>query len=240
MPYYPYVYDAEERLEDYIQAELALVDDEYPTYAIKPSSVFLESAIIDVSDVKAGNKVTTHDDRILGANDKTFFINAVSVNYEKGKILPAWTITISDKPTSSTNTISIIQGELKELSSSMLSTQNINELAASIDTLYLRKDGAVAVSKSPTTFEKPLIVESGINTGDFVQGLTTGSGGALYKDANGMAVLEVDKIRSRKSIETVELIRNQISIYGGKHMFSSASMTVSDVLAGSGYYRCFF
>lgn len=240
MPYYPYVYDAEERLENYIQAELALVDDEYPTYAIKPSSIFLESSIVDVNDVKAGNKVTTHDDRILGANDKTFFINAVSVNYEKGKILPTWTITISDKPTSSTNTISIIQGELKELSSSLLSTQNINELAASIDSLYLRKDGAIATSKSPTTFEKPLIVESGINTGDFVQGLTTGSGGALYKDANGMSVLEVDKIRSRKSIETVELIRNQISIYGGKHMFSSASMTVSDVLTGSGYYRCFF
>jgi len=240
MPYYPYVYDAEQRVEDYIKEELAEVDDEYPTFAITPSSEFIESGVVNPDDIKAGNKITIENERILDSPQMTFYILSVVLTYDEDKLLPVWKTTISDKPTSTTNSISLLQSSVDELTSYLSSLKNIDRLLSSFDELYLRRDGIDATSFSKTKFNKQVTVASGLVSDDFRQGGFAGSGMGLYKDANGQSTFEVDNIKVRRSLEVNELIVNQVTIYGGKHMYSAAAMTVSNVENISGGYRCYF
>lgn len=232
----PYVLNAEARLQDYIEKELVKVNNENPTYAIRPSSIFIES-YSENDAIKIGNKIQISNSHI-GSEELT--ISNLSIEYRAGKLLPEWNITISEKPSATKNSIQVIQGDIKVLSSNLLSAQELTyQIQVSLDQRYLRKDGQQEISQSPTEFNKPIKVDSGISSDDFAQGQLSGSGFSLYKDISGDYILEIDKLNIRKTLYASELVINQVSIYGGIHLYSAAAMTASKVEDMDTHHRCF-
>ena len=234
-----YVAAAEDRVQAYLENELAKVSDEFPTYAIDPSAIFL-ATFDEVGSLKVGAGVPLQDARLIGVAPYVFFITTLTIEYSKGKLLPKWSLTISEKPVSKSTTISLIQGDIKVLSSSMRSAQDtVAMVDAVLQQTYLKRDGTDQYSLSPTTFAKQVTTEAGMKSDDFVKAQIGGAGYAVVKDENGNWMLEIDKLNVRMSLNVNELIVNQISIYGGKHMFTAAAMTVSAVeLQQSHYYVC--
>jgi len=238
MPYYPYVYEAENRLEAYINNELLKTNNENPTYAIKPSAVFLEMNASINDSIQIGSLILLKDEHIFGTTDAVkLTITNLSINYKTGVLLPEWNITIAEKPTSAKNSVQIIQGDIKVLSSNMLSAQQLSEQAALLlDSRYLRKDGPEQFSKSKTRFEDTLYVDGKMQSTSYLQGQIGGYGFAIYKDANQDYVLDIDKLNVRKTLTVNELVINQVSIYGGIHIYSAAAMTVSAVDSSNAAY----
>ena len=95
-----YTLAAEERLEDYLNNELAKVSTENPTYAIKPSSVFLET-FAQNSSINTGVIVPVKDAQIFGDVPVRLHITNIVIEYTKDSILPKWDIVVSDEPVSS-------------------------------------------------------------------------------------------------------------------------------------------
>jgi len=112
MPFTPYVYAAEQSVDDYLAAELAKVDDEYPTYAIKLSPVFCET-FAENNKIAVGVLVPVKNERVLDPSVQNFYINSLQFEYVKDKILPTMTTAVSVKPISHTNSVSLLQGEIK-------------------------------------------------------------------------------------------------------------------------------
>lgn len=238
-----YTLAAEERLEEYLNNELAKVSTENPTYAIKPSSVFLET-FAQNSSINTGVIVPVKDAQIFGDVPVRLHITNIVIEYTKDSILPKWDIVVSDKPVSPKNTIQLIEGQIKVLSSNLLSANQLTEqVQMSLDERYIRKDGVDQTSYSKTDFKNVVRTTNGIRSDDFRQGALTGLGYSIYKDENGNHILEIDKLNVRKTLNVNELIINQVSIYGGKHIYSAAAMEVYDVkseLTPFGYqYRCY-
>ena len=240
MPYEPYVYDAEQRLEDFLANELLKVSNENPTYGITPSSVFLESYAGNAS-IATGAQINLADEKILGVGVYPLTISNVTIEYTADAMLPKWSITVADKPTTTKNTIQIIQGDIKVLSSSLLSAQDITErVQLALDGRYLQKNGTEQTSLSKTTFKDNLTIGGRIQSEEYLQGQLGGYGFSIVKDALGSYVLEIDKINVRKSLSINELIINQVSIYGGIHVYSAAAMTVSSVdSSNADYHVCY-
>ena len=238
-----YTLAAEERLEEYLNNELAKVSTENPTYAIRPSSVFLET-FAQNSSINTGVIVPVKDAQIFGDVPVRLHITNIVIEYTKDSILPKWDIVVSDEPVSSKNAIQLIEGQIKVLSSNLLSANQLTEqLQMSLDERYIRKDGVDQTSYSKTDFKNVVRTTNGVRSDDFQQGALTGLGYSIYKDENGNHILEIDKLNVRKTLNVNELIINQVSIYGGKHIYSAAAMEVYDVkseLTEAGYqYRCY-
>lgn len=240
MPYDPYVYAAEQRLDEYLASELEKVDSENPTYEIKPSPIFLETFAENAS-IAVGAKLQLLNAKLLGEVAVPFHISNLTITYRTGKLLPEWTVVISDTPISRKNSVSILQGDIKVLSSSIRSaSQTAEQVQLALDSRYLRKDGPDMASLSPTTFNRKMTAGAGISSPDFVQGQVAGSGFSVYKDVNENYVLEIDKLNIRKTFYATELVINQVSIYGGIHIYSAAAMTVSDVdTTDSSVWKCY-
>ena len=235
MPYHPYVYDAEERLEEYLEKQLSLISTENPTYTIKPSSIFLES-FDENENVKVGTVIPLKNQHIIGSEELYLTISNISITYTSDKVLPTWDILVSAIPDTAKNSIQTLQGEVKVLSTSVKSAQNVAEqITLQMDSRYLRRDGDTQKSYSPTTFSRPVTVDE-LRSSEFLQGVFGGHGYSLSKNADGDFTLEVDKISVRKSLSVNELIINQISAHGGIHIYSAASMSVSRIADGKIYF----
>lgn len=234
---------AEERLEDYLNNELAKVSTENPTYAIKPSPIFLET-FAENSSINTGVVIPVKDAQIFGSIPVGLPITNLTIEYTKDSILPKWDIVVSETPPSSKNTIQLIEGQINVLSSNLLSANELTEqVQMSLDERYIRKDGVDQTSYSKTDFKNIVRTTNGIRSDNFQQGALTGMGYSIYKDENDNHILEIDKLNIRKTLNVNELIINQVSIYGGKHIYSAAAMEVYDVkaeLTPVGYqYRCY-
>jgi len=241
MPYYPYVYQAEQRLEAYLATELDKTDTENPTYSIKPSAVFLELNSSINNSIKIGSMARIFDNQIFGNIYVNITITNLTIQYKTGVLLPEWNITIADEPTSNKNSIQIIQGDVKVLSGNLLSAQQLTEqIELQLDSRYLRKDGEAQTSASQTTFTDTTFLDGTVRSTSYLQGQMGGYGYSLYKDANSNYVFEIDKLSVRKTLTVNELIINQVSIYGGIHVYSAAAMTISNVdSSNSAYDVCY-
>lgn len=89
------------------------------------------------------------------------------------------------------------------------------------------------------TFEKGAVVRD-LATPDFVQDKFAGAGAAIFDDANGNSVLEVDKITVRKEAYFNEVIINQIRFQGGIMVYSAANLEVLSVTDGGSYLQLNF
>lgn len=235
MPFFPYVYDAEERLQDYLDKQLSYISTENPTYTIKPSSIFLEG-FEENEAIKVGTVVPIKNQHIIGSGILYLTVSNLTITYTSDKQLPTWDIVVSETPDLAKNSIQTLQGEVKVLSTSLRSAQEMAEdITLQMDSRYLRRDGDTQKSYSPTQFTRPVTMDE-LSSSDYLQGLFGGAGYSIQKNADGDYVLEVDRINARKSLSVIELIVNQITAHGGMHIYSAASLTVSRVADGKVYF----
>lgn len=224
-----YVLNAEQRLQTYLESELAKVDDEFPTYAIKPSSIFCES-FAEVESLRAGAKVRVRDVRLVNDSYLPLYVQSLTLRYKEGKLLPEWEMVVSDTVLGDRSSINSIRGEISRLGSDVAySLQSLEELIKQMERKFLRKDGISDTSYSPTTFTQDVTLGSDLLTDDFRQGDFAGAGGGMYKDAEGATVLEVDKVVARRELRTNEVIVNQVTFFGGKQVFSAAGGEITHV-----------
>ncbi len=224
-----YVLWAEDKLQDYLEVELDRVDDENPTFSAKPSAIFCES-FEEREKLRPGTKIRLHNNQLIGETDLVLYINNLTIAYKEGKLLPEWTITVSEEMVASKTSTSDIQGEIRRLSSNIMSSsQIVAEAAKTFETLFLRKDGIAARSYSPTHFTAEVTFADTTMSDNFRQGGFGGSGWGMYKNPDGSSVFEVDHLFVRRKMNVNEIVINQITAIGGKQVLTSASGTISEV-----------
>ncbi|NCU31116.1 hypothetical protein EOM57_04925, partial [Candidatus Saccharibacteria bacterium] len=234
-----YVIDAETRTQSYMSAELAKIDHELPEYTCKPSKIFCQN-FGEVAKLRAGSRIFIKDTKIIGATAVGFYIRSLTLEYKEDSLLPEWTLVISDKVLSPMSSVSLLRGDVQRLSANVYtSEQTIASVVRQFDKFFLRKDGLGQESESPTKFNKDVSVSKNLISSDFVSGDIAGSGFGVYRDANEGSVLEVDHIKARRSFTTNNLIINQVTVYGGKHLYSAAAMEVVKVDTLPTVYRCY-
>lgn len=234
-----YVYDAELRTQNYISAQLSQVDTELPEYTCKPSKIFCET-FSEVAKLRAGSRIFLRNANIIGSTAVGFYIRTVTLEYTKDSLLPDWTLVISDKIVSPMSSVTLLKGDVQRLSANVYSSdQTITSVVKQFDKFFMRKDGLSQTSESPTLFNKDVTFGKNIVSRDFIPGAISGTGAGITRDANGSTILEVDHIRARKTLEANELIINQVTVYGGKHLYSAAAMEVIKVDTLAAVYRCY-
>lgn len=234
-----YVLWAEDKLQDYLEVELDRVDDENPTFSAKPSAIFCES-FEEREKLRPGTKIRLHNNQLIGETDLVLYINNLTIAYKEGKLLPEWTITVSEEMVASKTSTSAIQGEIRRLSSNIMSSsQIVAEAAKTFETLFLRKDGIAARSYSPTHFTAEVTFADTTMSDNFRQGGFGGSGWGMYKNLDGSSVFEVDHLFVRRKMNVNEIVINQITAIGGKQVLTSASGTISEVEDIGEAWRCY-
>lgn len=234
-----YVLWAEDKLQDYLEVELDRVDDENPTFSAKPSAIFCES-FEEREKLRPGTKIRLHNNQLIGETDLVLYINNLTIAYKEGKLLPEWTITVSEEMVASKTSTSAIQGEIRRLSSNIMSSsQIVAEAAKTFETLFLRKDGIAARSYSPTHFTAEVTFADTTMSDNFRQGGFGGSGWGMYKNQDGSSVFEVDHLFVRRKMNVNEIVINQITAIGGKQVLTSASGTISEVEDIGEAWRCY-
>ncbi|WAX17142.1 hypothetical protein PF672P2_00005 [Parabacteroides phage PF672P2] len=232
-----YIEAAEQRVQDWMEAELSKVDDEFPTYVVKPSPIFC-AQFAERDKIRAGAKMRVRNERLIGESYLPIYIQSLTLTYSESSTLPTWDIVISDNVISSRNPIQLLQGQINAIGGGYGSNQQIAAILKNLEKYFLRKDGIADTSYSPTTFNEQ------IKTKYWRQGTFAGAGASIYQDANGAFVVEADKGIFRRSIETNELIVNQITVFGGKYIYSPANMEVTRVEelnnGTENVYRCYF
>lgn len=240
MPYDPYVYDAERRLQEYLEDELSLLDTELPTFAVAPSSVFMAS-LSEYGDVKPGNKIRLRDTSLIGSSYTTVYIQSVSKRYTESKINPDWSLVVSDQIIVGGNPISLIDGKVEALSRQMYSSkQSTRDAIEAMSQFYLRKDGLADSSFSPTDFRAPVTLRDRLTDYNFRQGDFGGQGFGIYTDPDGNRVVEADILVGRMALRVNEIIVNQVEYVGGQKIYSAAAMIVSKVESTDTTWRCYF
>ena len=234
-----YVLYAEQRIFDWKYNALQGTKDILPTWLTKLDKIRINSiepgdASLLVDNIKVGALVHLSDKRFIeGEIDR--YIQTITYNYSD-KIVPDIEIVLSDKITPSESPLRLLQGQVDLLSAQIArpSTLLLNQLKQYFDTIYLRKDGVEDISKSPTSFKT--IVKSE----DFRSGMIGGMGWGVYRDMNGNAVAEFDQVKARQTFTANDIVRNEVKHQGGNIIYSAASIEVSEVVQGDGYYDCFF
>lgn len=234
-----YVLDAESRVSNWLQEEVARTSDEAPTFSIKASSIFM--ADFTESDLmRAGTKLRVRDSRLIGDSYLPLYIQSQTISHKENKILPDYTIIVSDDIISTKNPLELLQSSVARLSSGTLSKQQVSEISRQFERFFLRKDGISDVSYSPTHFKDDVTHTGVIKSDDFRQGDLSGAGFAMYRDEAGASVIEADKIVGRREFRTNEIKVNQVTFFGGKQIFSAAGMTCSNVEELTDGWKCYF
>ena len=241
MPYDPYVYDAEQRTQDYLDTQLALKDEEFPSFTITPSKIFCAS-FSEVGKLRPGSKVRVSNAALIGDTDISLYIQSITKRYTAESFNPEWTITISDQVVASGSPVSILEGNVAILNQKVYSNKEaVKEAIKAMGSTFLRRDGITADSISPTEFKKKVkIGKEGISDTSFVNGDLNGKGFGVYTDGNGNRVVEADILVGRIGARFNEVKINQVTYSAGKQIFSSAGMVISRVEDINTAWRCYF
>lgn len=240
MPYDPYVFNAEQRLQSYLEEELALKDAEFPTFSISPSRIFCGN-FPEHNKIIAGNKIRLRHSELVGDSYIVLTIQSVTKTYSDN-INPNWQITVTDKVVATGNPISLLEGQVNVINAQVYSNkQAVKDAINSLSSTFLRKDGISDTSFSPTHFEKGVTISSeGIKDEKFREGDISGQGFGVYTDSNGNRVIESDIVVARLGTRFNEVKINQATYIGGKQIFSAAAINVSKVEEYEEYWRCYF
>lgn len=236
-----YVEWAEERLDIDKEAKLSKVSEIQPAWVVKLDKVrvntLMENETIPIIDeLQVGANLYLRDHRFIGGNMDMIELNIQSITYTYGDdIIPDVELVLSNDVVVTKTTIQTIQGEITSLSNRIVNATQIANIVRKIgDSLYLRKDGMADVSNSETTFRKSIQSE------DFREGGFGGSGWSIYRDKNGNAVAEVDRLFVRQDFNVNEIVANQTTYVGGRQITSAAAIECTAVIEDGDSYRCYF
>ena len=238
MPY-QYVLWAEERLDNFKRDSLLKTAEINPTWVIKTDKVRLnqdrEGAVL-VDSLNAGAQIRLASKQFISGAYETLYVQSVTYTWNMGTILyPDVEIVVSDKVYAVKNPVAQIQSNIESIQRQVGSISNIQQIIRQVcDTLYLRKDGVSDVSKSPTRFLGKVTGEK------FRQGQIGGRDWGIYRDENGNAIFEADRIVARQGILVNELIVSEATYVGGLQINSAASMNVTAVEETDAGYICYF
>lgn len=247
-----YVVWAEETLDNYKKDQLKETADIKPTWVVSLDKLRISqrskeetSALIDY--IKVGMPLRLADKRFIVNEEygtgayETLYVQSITYNFQAPSnndagLCPEVEIVLSDKYETSASPVATMQGEINALTRQLGSISNVEQIVRAVgDKLYLRKDGIADRSMSATEFY------SLVTSGDFRSGMVGGRGWGFFRDANGRAVIEVDKMNVRESLEVNTFVSNQIETRGGMIIESAASITISDIIfTNEGDYQCFF
>ena len=238
MPY-QYVLWAEERLDDFKRDSLLKTSDINPTWVIKTDKVRLnqdrEGAVL-VDSLNAGAQIRLASKQFVSGAYETLYVQSVTYTWNMDTILhPDIEVVVSDKVHTVKNPVAQIQSSIETIQRQVGSLSNIQQIIRQVcDTLYLRKDGVSDISKSPTKFLGRVSGEK------FREGQIGGRDWGIYRDGNGNAILEADKVIARQGIFVNDLVINEATYVGGLQINSAASMTAIAVEETDEGYVCFF
>ena len=234
-----YVLWGEERIDDYKRDRLPETARINPSWVIKTDKVRLNqnregAKLIDL--LSAGAQIRLASKQFISDAYESLYVQSMTYNWTADTILyPDVEVVVSDKVHTVKNPVAQIQGNIETLQRQMGSLSNIQQIIRQVcDQLYLRKDGVEDLSKSPTRF-------LGKVTGErFRQGQIGGRDWGIYRDENGNAILEADKIVARQGILISDLVVNEATYVGGLQINSAAAMKVTAVEETEDGYICYF
>lgn len=231
---------AEQAVDNYKSDQLLKTAHIKPTWVVQTDKVRLNQLQEGESDLllnalKIGNSLRLADTRFTNGVEQTLYLQSVTYTWQQGtNIVPDVEVVLSDKITTSTNPVAMLQGEVDALTKQVGSISNIQQVVRAVgDKLYLRKDGFEDTSNSLTKFNT-LVSSRG-----YRQGAVGGNGWGLRSE-QGKGIIEVDKLIVRDEMQVNSLVVNQVSAIGGKEIFSAASITCSRVETTERGFKCYF
>ena len=252
-----YVDAASEKLLKYCIAYLDKNDYTRYVYQPKVDEIFMarqhDTATADTSGLTRSLYLTLKEGDIMLFKDEDLGIDAeitidqLTIKEEDGKI-PTYEVTLREEK--EVGTIQKIQNQISSITGGNggsfsggtgdgYTTSQIRNLIYAIGSeLFLSKTSNDTAS-GRITFLKGLVSEGiisakqGVEIGEFVTGLYTGTGAAIDEKGNA----EVESLRVRSYLEVMELIINRLSAIEGDQILTEADTieTVDDL--GDGLYR---
>lgn len=232
-----YVLWAEERLDNYKTASLNEVSEIQPKWVVRLDKLRLHEGEDNLAEqIEVGGAINLADVRFIDAPALQLYLQSVTYTWNEQTLLyPDIEVVLADTIVPVQNPISKLQGSIDAINSQLYNIGNVENTVRKIgDRLYLRKDGIADISQSPTRFTENI---SGYN---FRQGTIGGADWGIYRDENGNAIAEFDKVIVRNDLEVNNLVINQVSYEGGMQITSAASLVVSRVVENDNDYQCFF
>jgi len=214
-----YVENAEQRVQDWLESNLAELKVEKPSYTIQPMDSFFVTAPLEfdgksiASKLKSGNRLTVNNTKITNGA-QLLYINNVTIQY--GGALPKYSFTVTDKVTVEGGAISRLQSQLDGVMGRQLLTEkDIDALLSGFSTKFLSKI-------KPDTAQQLIQFLNGISVnnlsrlnggaefGNYITGLL-GSGGRIDEFGRG----ELRSLKLWEFLEVPELRFNRVSVYTG-------------------------
>lgn len=239
-----YVYWAEESVDNYKRNVLPNTSEIKPAWVIRMDKVRLNQERLNendekiklINELKIGSHIRLANKQFISGVYESLYIQSITYNWTSNSILyPDVEVVVSDKVATVKNPVAQIQGNIETLQRQMGNLSNIQQIIRQVcDQLYLRKDGVEDFSKSPTKFLGKVTGEK------FRQGQIGGRDWGIYRDENGNAILEADKLVARLGIVVSDLVVNEATYVGGLQINSAASMKIVSVERGGEDYICYF
>lgn len=234
-----YVLWAEERLDNYKRDSLLQTAEINPVWVIKTDKVRLNQnreGVKLIDSLSAGAQIRLASKQFISGAYESLYVQSMTYNWTADTILyPDVEVVVSDKVSTVKNPVAQIQSNIESIQRQVGSLSNIQQIVRQVgDSLYLRKDGIEDISKSPTKFLGKVTGEK------FRQGQIGGRDWGIYRDENGNAIFEADKIVARQGILVSDLVVNEATYVGGLQINSAAAMKVTAVEETGDGYVCYF
>lgn len=232
-----YVLWAEERLDNYKASSLNEVSEIQPKWVVRFDKLRLHEEEDNLAEqIVVGGAINLADVRFIDAPALQLYLQSVTYTWSEQTLLyPDIEVVLADTIVPVQNPVAQLQGSIDAINSQLYNIGNVAQTVRKIgDSLYLRKDGVADTSKSPTKFV------GNVSGNNFRQGKVGGADWGIYRDENGNAIAEFDKIIARKDLEVNNLVINQVSYVGGMQITSAASIEITRVIENDNTYQCFF
>lgn len=232
-----YVFWGEERVDNWKKGELDRTSDIQPKWVVRLDKLRLNEGEDNLFEqIKEGDAINLADVRFIDAPSLQLYLQSVTYTWNEQTLLyPDMEVVLADTIVPVQNPVAQLQGSIDTINSQLANIGNIAQVVRKIgDSLYLRKDGVADTSKSPTKFV------GNVSGNNFHQGKVGGADWGIYRDENGNAIAEFDKIIARKDLEVNNLVINQVSYVGGMQITSAASLEITRVIENDNAYQCFF
>ena len=262
----PYIWRAEQKLEEEIIKYMSDNNDEKFKFSIKFSRIYLAENNHVLENLTENSIIK------IKYNNKEYHLSVSSFSYKMSSAqpLPEVIVELSDeviensspvqtvlsaisKSPNNATVISQTRGNVNNAGDILTSVAKLGKLGPndsatvtkSIDIekegkpYFVSKKGEESIS-GEKTFQDDVIFADTVKSKDYSKEGLFGNGWALYRDVSGLSVAEFDKIVARQELEINDLKINQITFDKGTQILSSGGCVVETVEDLDDVYRCYF